>query len=225
MLSLAERLHSVATGSGVWAPPKLEPAATVVLVRDERVLLMRRSSTMKFAAGMHVFPGGRVEAIDAEQPDPLQRDPFVACAVRETLEEVGIAIDPPLTFIDHWVTPEFEVRRYDVRFYLSVVESEGELVTSEADQMIWLDPAQALKDYDAGSLPMLRPTVEVLRQLRDGNFSAPELVVPRLPRPRMVGQDIHWDVVHAETNEVLMVDVPGPRRLESDGVLLPQVDR
>jgi hypothetical protein len=41
----------------------------------------------------------------------------------------------------------------------------------------------------------------------------------------MVGQDIHWDVVHAETNEVLMVDVPGPRRLESDGVLLPQVDR
>jgi hypothetical protein len=95
----------------------------------------------------------------------------------------------------------------------------------QADQMIWLDPAQALKDYDAGSLPMLRPTVEVLRQLRDRNLSAPELVVPRLPRPRMVGQDIHWDVVHAVTNEVLMANVPGPRRLESDGVLLPQVDR
>jgi 8-oxo-dGTP pyrophosphatase MutT (NUDIX family) len=225
MLSLAERLHSVATGSGVWVPPALQPAATVVLVRDDRVLLMRRASTMKFAAGMYVFPGGRVEEIDAAHSDPLQRDPYVACAVRETCEEVGIVISPPLAFVDHWITPEFEVRRYDVRFYLSVVESEGELVTTEADQMTWLNPDQALQDYDAGSLPMLRPTVEVLRQLRDGTFPAPDLVVPRLPRPRLVGEDIHWDVVHAVTNEVLMVNVPGPRRLESDGVLLPQVDR
>jgi len=45
------------------------PAATVALLRESstgpEVLLTHRPATMAFAAGMHVFPGGRVDADDA----------------------------------------------------------------------------------------------------------------------------------------------------------------
>lgn len=225
MLSLPERLRSVAAGDGLWVPPDAQPAATVVLVRDERVLLLRRSATMRFAAGMHVFPGGRVDEVDTRHTDPRLTDPFVACAVRETMEEVGIAVEPPLPLIDHWITPEVEAHRYDVRFYMARVQSEGELVSTEADEILWLHPADALERYDAGSLPMLRPTIEVLRQLRDDSFPSPEDVIARMPRPRLVGEEIHWDVVHAITHEVLMADVPGPRRLESDGQVIVEESR
>jgi 8-oxo-dGTP pyrophosphatase MutT (NUDIX family) len=225
MLSIPERLRSVAAGDGLWVPPDAQPAATVVLERDGRVLLLRRSTTMRFAAGMHVFPGGRVEEVDTRHADPRLTDPFVACAVRETMEEVGIAIDPPLLFIDHWITPEVEAHRYDVRFYRAQVQSEGELASTEADEIWWLHPADALERYDAGLLPMLRPTVEVLRQLRDDTFPAPEDVIARMPRPRLVGERIHWDVVHAVTHEVLMADVLGPRRLESDGQVIVEERR
>jgi 8-oxo-dGTP pyrophosphatase MutT (NUDIX family) len=46
------------------------PAATVVLLRPgptgPEVLLTHRPTTMAFAAGMHVFPGGRVDPADGE---------------------------------------------------------------------------------------------------------------------------------------------------------------
>src|SRR5207249_10564326 len=57
-----------------FASVEPQPASTVVLLRSGRdgleVLLTRRPSSMAFAAGMHVFPGGRV--------DPGDRDPGVA---------------------------------------------------------------------------------------------------------------------------------------------------
>jgi glyoxylase-like metal-dependent hydrolase (beta-lactamase superfamily II)/8-oxo-dGTP pyrophosphatase MutT (NUDIX family) len=53
--------------SGVVEP---RPAATVVLLRPGpeglQVLLTRRPTTMAFAADMHVFPGGRVDAADTD---------------------------------------------------------------------------------------------------------------------------------------------------------------
>ena len=46
------------------------PAATTVLPRDTpeglETLMSRRSSKLNFAAGMWVFPGGRVDPEDAE---------------------------------------------------------------------------------------------------------------------------------------------------------------
>src|SRR5262245_54876523 len=53
-------------------PPPVTPvpAATLVVLRDRpagafEVLLIRRHSASKFAAGDFVFPGGRIEADDA----------------------------------------------------------------------------------------------------------------------------------------------------------------
>ncbi len=76
-------------------PPPI-PAATLVLMRPARsgppeLLMMERPDHMAFAAGALVFPGGRIEAQDH---DPLATHGDAAAriaAIRETLEETGIA--------------------------------------------------------------------------------------------------------------------------------------
>lgn len=87
------------------APPAT-PAATLVIFRNApaggppEILMVQRSKTMNFAGGAAVFPGGRVddadfalaEALGAE--DEEARDELAAriAAVRETLEETGLAV-------------------------------------------------------------------------------------------------------------------------------------
>lgn len=79
------------------------PAATVVIVRDRAdgppdILMMERASTMAFAAGALVFPGGAVDAGDhdlaARIDHGLDQDEAAAriAAIRETIEEAGLAI-------------------------------------------------------------------------------------------------------------------------------------
>lgn len=79
------------------------PAATAIILRDRsgaapEILMMERASTMAFAAGALVFPGGAVDAGDhalaAEIGGVLPLDEAAAriAAIRETLEESGLAI-------------------------------------------------------------------------------------------------------------------------------------
>src|SRR4051794_20159377 len=104
------------------APAVPRDASTVVLLRDGpdgpgsgvEACLLRRVTTMAFAAGMHVFPGGGVDPADAEEPGPngpadwvgpspqswtsvLDAEPglaraLVCAAVRETFEESGVLL-------------------------------------------------------------------------------------------------------------------------------------
>ncbi len=103
------------------------PAATVMLIRDERsaesleVFLMRRHSAMDFVAGVMVFPGGGVDDRDRNAdvawhgPDRhwwAQRfgvdvelaEALVCAAARETFEECGVlfagAADDPDLLVD-----------------------------------------------------------------------------------------------------------------------------
>lgn len=80
------------------------PAATVVILRDRaegppELLMLERARAMAFAGGALVFPGGRVDPADhalaALQPGSgLDADDVAAriAAVRETLEEAGVAV-------------------------------------------------------------------------------------------------------------------------------------
>src|SRR5690349_21729430 len=99
------------------------PASTVVLLRGDRpfeVFLVRRSDSIAFLGGAHVFPGGRVDPSDhihdviggvrlqaqryvahitARTPD-VPADVVLAhhvAAVRELFEEAGVLLARPLT--------------------------------------------------------------------------------------------------------------------------------
>lgn len=89
-------------------------AATVVLLRDGasgiEAWLLTRVREMAFAAGMSVFPGGRVDPADADLPfvpgaaeDVARRYgctetealALLGAAVRETFEETGVLLTAP----------------------------------------------------------------------------------------------------------------------------------
>jgi glyoxylase-like metal-dependent hydrolase (beta-lactamase superfamily II)/8-oxo-dGTP pyrophosphatase MutT (NUDIX family) len=61
-----------------------------------QVLWAQRNRELKFLGGWHAFPGGKLEASDAQvkvkncADDELAK--FIACAVRETFEEVGVLL-------------------------------------------------------------------------------------------------------------------------------------
>ena len=66
-----------------------------------------------------------------------------------------------------WITPEFEPKRYDTRFFAALLPA-GQIAddrTSEADHADWADPARLLQDYESGAALMLPPTVVCVEQL------------------------------------------------------------
>ena len=230
---LVERARQIAAGTLTPAAPR--DAATVVLLRDGapglEVHLMRRVSSMAFAAGMHVFPGGRVDDGDADVPvdvppawpallgaDERLARAIVVAAVRETYEEAGVLLtdDPlpddalrarttpfgelrvrPATRLlapwARWVTPDFEPKRYDTRFFVAALP-EGQQAAAddaggEADHTVWLTPAEALARHRDGELAMLPPTAFTLAELAEHATAADVLAAaaerdcrPVLPR-------------------------------------------
>ncbi|MCW2715264.1 MAG: hydrolase [Frankiales bacterium] len=68
----------------------------------------------------------------------------------------------------HWITPEFEPKRFDTRFFLARMP-EGQVcreVGGEADERRWLRPAEALASADRpGGTNLLPPTSAVLQDL------------------------------------------------------------
>jgi 8-oxo-dGTP pyrophosphatase MutT (NUDIX family) len=82
------------------ADPEAIPAATVIVMREgagaPELLMVERAAAMSFAGGALVFPGGRVDPGDFALAEtyPGDRDENAArvAALRETLEEAGVAI-------------------------------------------------------------------------------------------------------------------------------------
>lgn len=243
-----EMLRESARRSGSEVSPT-RPAATVMLVRDVaagsgkpasveegasdsgiEVFMLRRAASMAFAPRMMVFPGGGVDARDADRdlpwcgPSPtrwgadlaiddedLARE-LVVAAAREVFEECGVLLAGPdeshvvqdpsgpqwrqaradllarkrsfaevlmdrnlvlrtdlLRAWAQWVTPEFEPRRYDTRFFVALLPAgqspDGD--TSEADAAGWWAPASLLRDVDEGTAMLLPPTRVCLEQLAE----------------------------------------------------------
>jgi 8-oxo-dGTP pyrophosphatase MutT (NUDIX family) len=119
---LGERAQDILAGRRQPALPR--DAATVMLLRSAgtqaadsgggglEVYMLRRKSSMAFAPGAFVFPGGSVDTRDAEEqvawagPDPAEWGQvfaapaelacaLVCAAVRETFEESGVLLAGP----------------------------------------------------------------------------------------------------------------------------------
>ena len=80
--------------------PEAIPAATLVLMRERadgppELLVTERTGQMAFAAGALVFPGGRIDADDHLTAELMGTEAAKVAAIRETIEEAGLA--PGLT--------------------------------------------------------------------------------------------------------------------------------
>jgi 8-oxo-dGTP pyrophosphatase MutT (NUDIX family) len=67
----------------------------------------------------------------------------------------------------HWITPEFEPRRFDTRFFVAALPP-GQVtrdVSTESDRVGWLRPGDAISSVDQGSMRMLPPTYATVHDL------------------------------------------------------------
>lgn len=130
-------------------------AVSVIPLRDGarglEAFVQHRQTTMDFAAGAVVFPGGRCEPEDRAKGAELRLPPglldehvdawrgvdvlggtaedqartLLATGRRELGEETGLWADPSrLLPWDRWVTPERSPKRFDVAFFVLPVPAE-----------------------------------------------------------------------------------------------------
>jgi len=218
---------------------QIRNAATVMLVRDAdgdpgvEVFMLRRTGKASFAAGMYVFPGGRVDDVDhADEIEPFCQGlddenasgqlgiesgglAYWVASIRECYEEAGILLaakrdgsaltigdddrhavhDGTLSmvdlckrddlildlsttqYVDHWITPKGEPRRFDTRFFVTEAPAgqDGLHDDKETVESLWIRPADALRMQAAGELMMMPPTIKNLRWL-DGFAAASDAV-------------------------------------------------
>tara|TARA_B100000945_G_scaffold219447_1_gene177153 strand:- start:1813 stop:2604 length:792 start_codon:yes stop_codon:yes gene_type:complete len=67
--------------------------------------------------------------------------------------------------LSHWITPDFEIKRFDTRFFIAylpdnqIVQHDG----MELTQSLWINPNDALKKAMEGDMQMILPTTENLK--------------------------------------------------------------
>ncbi len=170
-------------------------AAVVIAAREGRdgpeVLALERSAGSRFLPGYVAFPGGAVEGQDAARAERWFGSPEEAaraCAVRELLEEVGLALTasglapaegglaaiegaPPraeqLARIAHWVAPEDVPVRFDAEYFAVAAPPDLEPVPDghEIADAWWVAPSALLAEWERGLRRLYWPTFLTVRAL------------------------------------------------------------
>ena len=185
--------------------------------------MLRRTANAAFAAGMYVFPGGRVDDVDhaADARAVLRRPrrrhrvgpprhrprrprllgrrragvlrggrraarPPRATAARSVVDDADrkavhagelsmeelcrrddLVLDlSAIRYVAHWVTPVGEgPRRFDTRFFLAAAPARpgGRARRRRVVDSMWVRPADAVAQAEAGELLMMPPTIANLR--------------------------------------------------------------
>jgi ribonuclease/clavin/mitogillin len=174
----------------------LRKAASVIAAREAddgfEVLVLERSAESRFLPGYIAFPGGAADDGDvalAERWFGSAEETARACAVRELLEEVGLALtaeglgssetrsieavasDPPraeqLSPIAHWVAPPDVPVRFDAR-YFAVESTDGVEPRPdgvEATRAWWMSPRTLLEGWDDERHKLYWPTYFTVRAI------------------------------------------------------------
>src|SRR5829696_842797 len=211
-------------------------AAAVILLRQNtepanpEVFWVKRSDKLAFLAGFHAFPGGQIDASDAEvvvknAPNP-ETAAMISGASRELFEELGVLVArggetltkgqrvsllddlesgrmswPALlqhyelhldaddfTYVGRWVTPPFNVRRFDTWFFLVKCppKQEPNVIAGELASGEWLPARDAYDCWMHDQVVTVPPTLHALRTLGAG--IAPDLVERFLSIPQAHGE-------------------------------------
>lgn len=152
----------------------LRPAATVILVRDNKnsveVLLLQRNSNASFLPGHWVFPGGAVDEQDLPGGSEINRARIAAC--REANEEAGVTLDhQSLVTFSHWTAPTNMVKRFSTWFFIAPFNDQKdiEIDHQEIQDSQWLKPSVAIALHHQGKLPIMPPTYKSLFEITTAN--------------------------------------------------------
>ncbi|MHA3705073.1 NUDIX hydrolase [Jatrophihabitans sp. YIM 134969] len=176
------------------ASPPAAPrdAATVVLLRDGRrglqTWLLTRRTTLAFAAGMSVYPGGRVDDTDPDVPlarpdraaeiaaafgiDVCRAHGVLVAAARETFEETGVLLTVPTAPPDlDAVRTALEARETG---FAAVLAEHGLEVDGDAFRpwARWLTPEAEPRRYDTFFFVAALPTGMQARDVTTESASA-----------------------------------------------------
>ncbi|WP_083980955.1 NUDIX hydrolase [Actinomadura chibensis] len=98
----------------------------------------------------------------------------------------------------HWVTPKIEPKRYDTRFFVAAMPDgqRARDVSTEADRVAWVRPAEAAERGASGEWPMLPPTITTLAELAAFGTVADVLAVrreiaPVEPTAKIIDGDVY----------------------------------
>ena len=171
----------------------IRTAASVIAAREgssgPEVLVVERSAGSRFLPGYVAFPGGATDDEDAAHAARwfgTAGEAPRACAVRELLEEVGLALtagglrpavpdeleaSPPrvdqLHEIAHWIAPKDVPVRFDARYFAAVapLDVEPEPDGHETAHAWWALPSSLLGDWENGTRKLYWPTYFTMRAL------------------------------------------------------------
>jgi 8-oxo-dGTP pyrophosphatase MutT (NUDIX family) len=106
----------------------------------------------------------------------------------------------------HWVTPPFERRRFDTRFFVAPLPAgqQARDPGEESDRAEWLPPAEALRQHRTGQAGLLPPTIVCLEEIATVTSTTEAFARPRRPRRVMP-----WLARPATHDVVLQVDLDG----------------
>jgi recombination protein RecT len=165
-------------------------AATTLVLRDgargPEVLMVKRSPHASFMPNAYVFPGGAVDATDADVAldEPVATlierigrvtgvgegaPACAAAALRECREECHLDLGSTRALHpwSRWVTPLGLPKRFDTVFFVALAP-EGQVPRpdeAETTTLEWVAPRVALDARAAGSFQMEFATVAIVRSL------------------------------------------------------------
>jgi 8-oxo-dGTP pyrophosphatase MutT (NUDIX family) len=122
--------------------------------------------------------------VDDTAPHAQARRALVAreLSLAEFLADAGLVLRSDLLRPwSNWVTPAEEPRRYDARFFVAALPDgqRADGITTEADDVAWRRPGDALTDWKSGHIGLLPPTWTTLAELDECRSVSEAMAVER----------------------------------------------
>ena len=112
------------------------------------------------------------ELLNLEGEDKSKFDTYRQMLINNEINLLDICKKEDLTLttaniapLSHWITPEFEARRFDTRFFIAYLP-ENQIVQHDGMELthsLWISPNLALKKALEGDMQMILPTTENLK--------------------------------------------------------------
>ena len=164
-----------------WAGPSPAQWADLLRVDEPRARELVAAAVREVFEECGVLLAGPTPDSVVEDPDSdhwreqrrrlLDRE----ASLSQVLQEHGLLLRSDLLgYRAHWVTPVFEARRYDTRFFTAAVPAghRADDRTTEADLADWVRPAELLRAWESGQALMLPPTVVAVEEVAAASSAA-----------------------------------------------------